>query len=149
MSAIAFGLAVGFGIGAWRDAPPLSRVSSIGLLLVVLVAMWASWRAGRRARFGSSGVAVAVASAEAVAAATAAGGQSIVQVVIGDGARAAGARRWGGLDGAEWMGSDRSLLEEHSGALEDLDPVEVLEAADSGGSEAVREAVRDRQQAGL
>lgn len=89
LKAIAFGLACGAGIQAWRAWPPDGPVTADGAAVVLVLGVLCAYLGGRwHGRGTGKATAVAVASAEATATAV----QS-VNLIIGDtAARAAGIR---------------------------------------------------------
>lgn len=130
-------LGLGFGIGgaigyqAWRDAPRFPEPVPQVLAIMILLACFLCWSAGRARGRGAS--ATAVASAVAVSEVDVdARSQVAVQIVVADGARAVASRERGSLDSLPWLeathgnGWDReslaALCEEQIGpdALEDL-----------------------------
>jgi len=135
LRAIAFGLAVGAGVQAWRNFPPDGPVTAssgilvsiLGVLFAFLGGLWAS-------RGRSSATATAVASAEATATANAAQTVNVAVFTTGQGAGAASSAPVGvrlPADDAAWFGEQRPQLE--AGQLDGMD---LRDLYDDAGLEA-------------
>jgi hypothetical protein len=103
LKVLAFGLAVGIGIGSWRSAPPMPGYVPQVFAGVIVAGFWLAWRAGLdRSRRQPVPAAVAVAAAEAEATA---GAVAQTQVVINlqEGARHRGSVTRPGWDVLPWV----------------------------------------------
>lgn len=133
VTAVLWGLGFGFGVAAWRQIPPIEPAPARGgLVLLALVALFLAFRAGRAEARGGGASATATAVATAGAVATGgAGGQVIVNVGL-DQLQAVAWRQPAGT--VDQPAAYVAALDELGGGdeLDALDPVEVIEHAESG-----------------
>lgn len=105
---------------------PVSEVLGLAIAASLAVVWWHGRCNGRARAFAAAYArAEARATASAMAGATA---TNAVQIIVGDGARAVAAREGAALDGAEWIGEPRALLEQDADVDgESVDLRELLE----------------------
>lgn len=131
---LVFGLAAGFGYGAFRQYELQNGgIAAIGVLAVVAVIL--AFFAGRSRR--PAAVATAIATANATAAAAANAQQAVVvNFNVADGARVRAQEFYGGLDAVEWNGGAASL-EFDPETFEEIEPTyDALESQYQGSPEA-------------
>lgn len=121
---LAFGLAVGVGVQAWRNVPADGPASYDAAALVFFVAVLCAYLGGRWDGRGRGARASAYASAEATATATAQQQVNVAVVVPG-----AGARPSFGLpsETAPWLLEAQERHELTSDQLDGLEVAEILE----------------------
>jgi hypothetical protein len=135
---LAFGLAFGLGVGAWRHGAPLADSQRAVLFVFFALGWWFAYRAGRRRPVAAGAVAVATATATSLAQAAS---TVHVNVTIPERLSAADARVW---QSSVAFPADVPVVVdplELAGELADeLDPVEVLFALDEGQGGGASEA---------
>ena len=114
----------GWAAAGWQNRPPIADASAPVFVLAIVASCVACFLCGRSTGKASA-FAAAYARAEARAAAVSqasAHAQQAVVVNVDTGARQVGARELVGLDGAEWIGPPRPLLEQDTAQMvaEDL-----------------------------
>jgi hypothetical protein len=128
LKAIAFGLAVGAGVQAWRAFPPSSPVTGDSVALVFVVGVVCAFLGGLWHGRGRHNVS---AHAHAEAHAIAANQVNLAVVVPGAGAGASVSPYAVPTDAAPWIASSSTVPALDGDQLEGFDLSEILEAQDS------------------
>lgn len=132
LKAIAFGLAAGAGLQAWRAYPPSSPLTGDSLAVVFAVGVLCAYLGGRwHGRGRTSAVAVAQAEATAVAS----NHVNVAVVVPGAGAGASVSPYAVPTESAPWVTTPISIPELTADQLEGMDLSELVEEHEQSWSE--------------